>query len=111
MSSDVFDLVNQLQALSENLAAAIDEGDWVRAEGMETERLRVLKDYPVLIEAVSDRATLQAILDLMLGILQLNDRMIERLNHERTLVARELMYFNSAAQAERAYRNHVEDQE
>ncbi|MBM3203021.1 hypothetical protein FJZ55_03835 [Candidatus Woesearchaeota archaeon] len=111
MSSDVFDLVNRLQTLSENLAAAIDEDDWARAEGMEAERLRVLKDYPALIQGVSDRATVQAVLDLMLGILQLNDRMIERLNHERTLVARELMHFNSAAQAERAYRSHVDDQQ
>lgn len=110
MSAGAFDLVSQLRVLSENLAAALDEGDWARAEGVEAERLRLLENYPTLMEGVSDQATLKSVIDLMQNILQLNERMIETLNHERHLVARELMHFNSAAQAERAYRSHDEDQ-
>ncbi len=110
MSDNAFDLVSQLFKLSETLAAAINEGDWARAEGIEAERLRLLGDFPPLIEGVSDQTIVRPVLDLMLNILQLNESMIETLSYERGQVARELMHFNSAASADRAYRSHVEDQ-
>ncbi|MGI9213929.1 MAG: hypothetical protein ACR2HF_15790 [Methylococcaceae bacterium] len=110
MPNDAIDLAKQLLKLTETLAAALAEEDWLEAEQTQALRSKTMEELSSFLSGNPPQVS-DSLLDVLNTIKGLNQILLDDLTKEKDQVARELMHFNSASHAERAYRSHYEDTE